>query len=372
MVQFPRLPAAEILGGDPTIWESSASTIGSSRGGRPIRGLHAGSGGFQISLIGGCHADEPVGPAMLDRLASHLVTLPRNHELLRDCTWRIVPHVNPDGEARNRVWTSKRVDTHDCLGSPDHGYDLPTYLEHVARELPGDDIEFGFPRPGETPTAGLRTENVAVAEFLAEGAPIRVHGSFHGMGLAPGPWFLLEASWTDRTSALRARLAARVAEMGYRLFDAERHGEKGFHRIAPGFATRPDSTAMREFFKARGERDEAAKFRPSSMEFARAHGPDPLTFVSEMPLFLTPSLGGDLVEHHQLQELRNRLQEATARGAESLTQVQAELEISPMPIRDQMVLQLAFLDEALAAVLASEPVHLNRAQPEHTPKEGGH
>lgn len=360
MEQFVRLPTAEVLASNPSRWKSAASKIGSSREGRTLRGLRVGTGAFDISLIGGCHADEPVGPAMLEFLASYLVTLPANHTLLQDFTWRIVPCVNPDGEVRNRAWTGKLVDVRDHLGRPDRGYDLSSYLMHVVRELPGDDIEFGFPNPGESKSSKIRPENLHVAEFLTKGAPIDLHGSFHGMGLAPGPWFLLEAAWTERTATLRARLTALADEMSYRLFDAERHGEKGFHRIAPGFTTRPDSAAMRAFFEARNESEEAAKFRPSSMEFARAHGSDPMTFVSEMPLFLTPSLGTDLVELHQLHEIRRRLQEAAARGENSLIKMQAELGISPMPIRDQMRLQLALLDEAVAAVLASNPLDPSR------------
>ena len=38
----------------------------------------------------------------------------------------------------------------------------------------------------------------------------------------------------------------------------------------------------------------AALFRPSSMEHVRALGGDPLTLVSEMPLFITPGVGDEI------------------------------------------------------------------------------
>jgi len=223
------------------------------------------------------------------------------------------------------------------------------------REKPGDDIEFGFPSGEVSRDLEVRPENRAVADFLAEPGrlpprPVRLHGSFHGMGLAPGPWYLLERSWIGRTATLRARLAAATAAMGYRLFDAERHGEKGFHRIEPGFTTRPDSSAMRHHFEERGEFEMAGRFRPSSMEYARSLGDDPLTLVTEMPLFLTNSLPDGPIGCTDLDSVRRRLQAEAARGEASFEAAAREFEITAMPLGDQMRLQLLFLDEALQSV----------------------
>ncbi len=365
----PQLDVDEVLASDSSRWIGRARAIGASREDRPILGFSAGTGPARVTLIGGCHADEPVGPATLELLASHLAGLSGDHPLARDFEWRIVPHVNPDGEARNRAWTGRQVAVRNHRGHLDQGFELSSYLASVSRELPGDDIEFGFPSvpSGGTADAGsgtspeawpVRPENRAVADFLAaELDPPRtlcLHGSFHGMGLAPGPWFLLEPSWIERTGAIRARVGARVEAMGYRLFDAERHGEKGFHRIEPGFATRPDSRAMRAFFEARDEAAEAAKFRPSSMEFAGTLGDDPLTFVTEMPLFLTPSLAAGPVERDELEAIRSRLTSAVAAGLSALEATASELGVAPMPIRDQMRLQLTFLHEALRAIARHE------------------
>ncbi len=368
--RIPHLAIDKVLATDPSAWISGAREIGWSRKGHPILGFETGAGLKLVTLIGGCHADEPVGPALLDRLASHLTGLPDEHAFKRDLTWRIVPHVNPDGEERNRGWTQRLIAIPDHRGKPDRGYDLWAYLRSVVRELPGDDIEFGFPIGGNSQAQAVRPENRAVAEFLSPepgrpSNPIHVHGSFHGMGLAPGPWFLIERSWIGRTATLRRHVVTEVETMGYRLFDAERHGEKGFHRIAPGFSTRPDSGAMREFFEARSEPEEAAKFLPSSMEFARSHGNDPLTLVTEMPLFLTPSLPTGLVERRELEEVRARLLEAVPQGRSNLEAVARKLEVTPMPIRDQMRLQLSFLSEAIqAAISPTDADRARRARPE--------
>lgn len=354
------LPTEAILHPSSLPSPAAGEIIGHSRQGRPLHARVLGQGPLHVSLIGGCHADEPVGPEMLRLLAHFLDELPAAHPLLEKIRWHIVPHVNPDGERRNSAWSRHVLDSIDHTGAQDQGYDPVRYVQHVVREPPGDDIEFGFPR--DAADRGARPENLAVARFLKTARPLHLHGSFHGMGLAPGPWFLIEAGWIDRTTAMRAALRQQVRAMGYPLFDVDRKGEKGFHRIDEGFCTRPDSLAMRDHFLARGEPEMAARFRPSSMELARRLGDDPLTLVSEMPLFLIPDdsaesrapvfragTTGKRRLHEQLRALAADLPPDQAR-AELL-----RLGIRAMPIRDQMRLQLAFLGQAIKAVRTAFP-----------------
>ena len=291
---------------------AQGQVIGTSRQGREILGYRFGTGPNRVSLIAGCHADEPVGPMMLDRLAAELARLPAADPLLAQASFRIVPHANPDGEARNATWTREPR----RLAAGGRGYDLELYQRHAVRELPGDDMEFGFPRSDDDLHA--RPENRAIAAFLAPDSPYVLHGSFHGMAFAAGPWFLIEGSWAERTVTMRDNLRRQVRAMGYAVHDIDRGGEKGFHRIDEGFTTRPDSRAMAAHFEALGDPETARRFRPSSMEAVRAMGGDTFTLVSEMPLFI-------------------RRGDETPRA---------------MPIDDQMRLQLAFLSEALAAATA--------------------
>jgi hypothetical protein len=257
-------------------------------------------------------------------------------------TWFVVPHVNPDGRARNAVWSQSPVPTIDHKSVPDQGYDVVAYSREALRELPGDDIEFGFPRSLDDIDA--RPENRAVAYFLEQAAPIHLHASFHGMGFATGPWFLIEPTWIERTAALRRALRHQVRAMGYRLFDVDRRGEKGFRRIDEGFSTRPDSKAMQSHFEESGDPDTASLFRPSSMEYARSLGGDPFTLVSEMPLFLlrdeqdtsadTPPFG---TGSEGRKTLHSWLLQLIARVGTDEARLQTErLGIRPMPIRDQM------------------------------------
>ena len=335
--------------------------IGKSRDGRPIYGYRFGAGNRQVSLIAGCHADEPVGPAMLDRLVTHLAELSVDSALLSTFTWWIVPHANPDGEAANSAWTDQLQGLHGReskarLGTgPGDGKlgaaDLPTYWRHVVREPPGEDMEFGFPRDDQDLEA--RPENLAIAGFLASAGEISLHGSFHGMGFAAGPWFLIERSWADRTETMRAELRRIVSERGYRVHDIDRRGDKGFHRIDLGFTSRPDSRAMIQHFESLGDPETAALFRPSSMEWVRDRSGDPLTLVSEMPLFLLPAAAyeiGDPVRPPML----GRLREAFLKGEDALRQLCSELGIQAMPFHDQMFFQLSFLDQALRAVLLQQ------------------
>jgi hypothetical protein len=148
--------------------------------------------------------------------------------------------------------------------------------------------------------------------------------------------------------------------MGYQILDLDRDGDKGFRRIDVGFSTRPDSRAMADHFRQRGDENTASKFRPSSMEFVRSLGRDPLTLVSEMPLFLVAT-GDEAVAEGPVFEpgsegrrrLHSWLQELIAGRSPEAARGEAErCGVRGMPISDQMRLQLAFLNEALSAVAA--------------------
>jgi len=237
-----------------------ARVIGHSEQGRPIHGYEIGKGVRGISLVAGAHADEPVGPETLRILVQHADRL---GPLLDKFTFRIVPHVNSDGEARNRAWIEAWPDAE-------------AYRSGVVREPPGRDVEFGYP--------DLRPENRAVSAFVAEGAPYALHMSLHGMGVAEGGMLLVERHWIDRTVELRSKYGALLDRIGRH--DHDRKGDKGFVYLGPGFWTTPEGTAMRAYFEQRGDAEMASRFRDSSMEYVRSLGGDPLCLVTEIPLFV--------------------------------------------------------------------------------------
>jgi hypothetical protein len=320
------------------VTEDTGEEIGRSREGRPIHAWRLGSGSRRVSLLAGCHADEPVGPRLLRHFASYLTGLQEDDPLRADYEWWIVPHINPDGAERNRSW---QIETAVF-------YDLPEYLTDVVRELPGDDIEFCFPRDSDDD--GARPENRAVYDWWRSAkGEFDLHVSLHGMGFAAGPWFLIEPEWKDRCALLKETCAARVHELGYTLHDVERQGEKGFFRIERGFSTRPDSRFMREYFIEQGNQETADLFRPSSMETVRSMGGDTLTLVSEMPLFITSGVGERIGPPDAVADLwKTRIEEWRAQLAEdgdpkTVAAEAAAQGLRAMPVHDQMALQWTFI-----------------------------
>ena len=320
--------------------------LGKSREGRSIYGYRFGIGQKKVSLIAGNHADEPIGPLLLKKLVNFLATLNNNHELLKDYSWWIVPHTNPDGEEINKKWYSYT----------DKKTNLASYLKYVSRELPGEDLEFGYPIEGEIDD--LRPENRAIYEFWKTAkSPFNLHVSLHGLRSSYGPWFLLDQSWIDRTVQLQNECVTRTHELGYDLYDLDRSGEKGFVRIAEGFCTRPDSKEMKKHFLNLGETEFASKFHPSSMESIRSLGGDCLTLVSEMPLFVFPkkerelvwpdeylTSWGEVFANWTMRLINNEI------TTEELQQEMDDLDIKPMPWEDQIRLQWQLIVSGLTTV----------------------
>ncbi len=324
---------------------NAGDVIGQSRDGASVCAFRIGTGAHRVSLLGGCHADEPVGPLLLRHLAAYLLSLPDEDPMLQEYEWWLIPHVNPDGEARNRRW----------YGDDDAAYDLTNYLAGVVREPPGDDIEFGFPETSSDHDA--RPEPRAAYEWWRRArGPFALHASLHGMAFAAGPWFLIDETWRHRSDHLKERCTRTVTDLGYVLHDVERKGEKGFVRLGPGFCTRPHSAYMRRHFLDLGDRDTANRFRPSSMETIRSFGGDPLTLVSEMPLFITPGVGETLGPPDPVAlEWKERIEQWRVTLQTSGTDVQVREEaaragLHPMPVRDQMTFQWTFIVSGLEQV----------------------
>ena len=309
--------------------------IGTSEAGRPLDAFVLGHGPRRVSLMAGAHSDEPVGP---ETLRSFVVQVTRHKEALRPLLqtfqFVVVPHINPDGEAENWTWMQAWPDAE-------------RYLEHVFREPPGRDLEFGFPN--------LRKENTHVSEFLLEHGPYALHLSLHGMAVAEGVLLLIERHWIERTAKLRRRFAEKARALNLPLHDHDRKGEKGFLYIEPGFSTTPEGAAMRRHFEQQGDPETARLFHDSSMEFVRKIGGDPLCLVTEIPLFL---LGKDVPQKRpgvpqvylefmaRVPELKLRLQ----RGA-SIADVLQAYHVRPVPLKTAMRLQL------FAVQLGLESVH---------------
>lgn len=297
-----------------------------------LYGAVLGTGPTTVSLIAGNHADEPVGPETLRTfLLNGLAHRDKMAPWFRRFRFVVVPHTNPDGEARNRPWMEQWPDPE-------------AYLQHAVREEPGRDLEYGYPE--------MRPENEHVSAFLREHGPFDLHASLHGMSAGEGAMLLINRPWTFRTQALRDDFAEAAAARGLPLHDHNRKGEKGFFWIEPGFQTTPRGDAMRTYFRARGEDTMARRFHDSSMEFVASLGGDPLSLVTEIPLFLVP--GSDSSSHRpeRYLELRERLPEIRARldRGEDVDELLAPFDLRPVPLDAAMTLQVRALELGLRAV----------------------
>ncbi len=101
------LPIEEIVAGSAR--PPDLEEIGRSLDGRPIAAWRGGQGPLSVSLVAGCHADEPVGPATLRRLARWLASRREHEPAVAEVRWSIVPHANPDGEAANARHVLRRL-----------------------------------------------------------------------------------------------------------------------------------------------------------------------------------------------------------------------------------------------------------------------
>jgi hypothetical protein len=315
---------------------ASVEVLGESEQGRPIDGVVLGTGATPVSLLAGNHADEPVGPQTLQALITSVLRRRADGDAdaeawLRRYRFAIVPHTNPDGEARNRAWI-------------DAWPDLSAYLRHGTREAPGRDLEFGFPE--------MRPENRAVSGFLRSHGPFDLHASLHGMAAGEGAALLINRPWTFRTQPLRDGFVEAARAEGLRMHDHNRKGEKGFFWIEPGFQTTPRGDAMRTFFRARGDEATAARFHQSSMEFVMSLGGDPLCLVSELPLFLVENEDPEpgvpsayLALKEQFSTLRKR-----AVHDDPVRPLLEPFNIRPLPLGRAIRLQLRALELGLQAV----------------------
>jgi hypothetical protein len=326
--QFFQAISGEVMKSD----EITLQEIGASEQGRPIHAFVIGSGATRVALLGGAHSDEPVGPQMLRLLVNHFITNEEKaHSLLQKYTFIILPHINPDGEAKNWSWIQ-------------HWPDFKSYAAYAFREKPGRDLEFGYP--------DMRSENRAVAEFFRSYAPFDLYINFHGMAFAEGVMLLIERHWIEQTNPLRDDFQQIAKSHNLPLHDHDRGGEKGFQYIGPGFTTTPEGRAMQHHFKELDDEETAAKFRLSSMEYVRSLGGDPLCLVTELPLFTvalkeesnkTPGFPQAYLGFKKLiPELRKR-----ASNGKSLEAIVSKFEINHLPLQTAVDIQLSVIKKSL-------------------------
>lgn len=251
------------------------SQIGSSREGRAIYAGKVGHGPIVLSVMAAAHPDEPTGTLTALHLLERLGTDKRFAPLLDKITLHVVPQANPDGAARNAPWFSSWKS---------EAPDLAAYFRHVARDLPKDDVEFGF---ADTPPAAVRPENAALGAWLAGIGAIDHHASLHSMFLGGGALFLVTSADLQPHKGTLRFLLGEADAVGMPLHDKDRMGQKGFFRIGPGLQTAPTAEAMRAFFAGQPS---AQSFLLNSMQSVAKNNACPFSLVSEIPLVYDPRI----------------------------------------------------------------------------------
>lgn len=317
---------------NPTLFKEQL--LGLSQEGREIIAVSFGIGPKNISVISGSHSDEPVGS---ETLLNILRSISQNEaafsKLLSTFTFHVIPHVNLDGEVKNLKWM-------------ENWPNIESFLTGVYRELPGNDIEFGYP--------DLREENKIIANFLASIGKIDLHISLHGMAFAEGAMLLIKENWISRTELIRAQFIRLLKDEKFPIHDHNRHGEKGFTYIAPGFATTPNSIAMKEHFCLHNDFEMVSKFQMSSMEFVDTLKSKPLCLVTEIPLFLLKSKkhqtkSGFPTAYLEFLKIKPLIQHKLL-GGKSIQKDIEDFQILPVAIQKAMKIQTAVIDFGLQMV----------------------
>ena len=309
--------------------------IGTSEEGRPLFAFRVGAGEKRVCLAAGAHSDEPVGPETLRMFIQETLLNPDQFEtLFEEYQFIILPHVNPDGEAKNWPWIKKWPN-------------LKSYLKNVFREPPGRDIEFGYP--------DMREENRKISRFLSQQGPFHLYINFHGMAFSEGIMLLIEKSRFGDTDAIRQNFLEAASDYDLPLHDHDRKGEKGFQYFGPGFTSTPESEAMRKYFMEQGDTATAELFHRNSMEFVRSLGWDPLCLVTEFPLYIvnkkeaTKSKPGVPEAYLEWKELLPELQRKLEQGKD-IDEELRKYSIQPLPLNVAMKLQLRVLQSALREI----------------------
>jgi hypothetical protein len=93
------------------------------------------------------------------------------------------------------------------------------------------------------------------------------------------------------------------------------------------------------------------------MEWAQSHGGDPLCIVSELPLFLIGKRSPSLEEPVK-KNLRNDLDKLRADSpridADAIQQIEADYQLTPVPLELQVRLQVSMIVIALYTILDQE------------------
>lgn len=259
-IQAAIAPALDALGPAARV-----ERLGNSHAGAAIDLISIGEGDCSILVVGGPHANEPLGCLAIISLINTLAhgRVPGG---ISDFSWHFIPVIDPDGLDLNSGW----------LRGP---ATLQSYMRHFFRPAFSRQAEYGFPleMPGyrfDAPSP----ENICWQRALEISRPdlqVSLHGSDTG-----GAFFIL----SEDRPGLAPRLSRAAKGSGLGL---NRHGEPEatMHSYAPGvFSAFEVQAFIKEATAAGREGKDVWTAGQSSTEFAMRNYAS-LCLVSEVPLW---------------------------------------------------------------------------------------
>ncbi|NUR83466.1 MAG: dehydrogenase [Nonomuraea sp.] len=236
----------------------STETIGHSRSGEPLVMLTIGHGGEHALVIGGPHANEPVGFLTVLRLA-RLLCEGERHGL----TWHLIGCVDPDGARLNEGW----------YGGP---FTVAHHHRHVYRPALADQPEWTFPvnlgrkrfdRPLPETRALMRVIDDLRPAFL-----FSLHNADFG-----GAYFQISRDLPGLPEALADLALAHGVPLDLAPIDT-----LGYQVAGPGVTLLPPADRT-DFADTAAER---AEYGAASWHYADRHGT--FTLIAEVPLWTSP------------------------------------------------------------------------------------
>ena len=148
------LPIEEILAGSAP--PAHLEEIGRSRDGRPIGAWRGGRGPLSVSLVAGCHADEPVGPTTLRGLSGWLATRPEHDPAVAEANARALEQLMAAVDSTSAAMrTASTGDWYDVsISGTNHGS-----FSDLVLFLPGSS-------PGIEPARGHEIINALTVAFF--------------------------------------------------------------------------------------------------------------------------------------------------------------------------------------------------------------
>jgi hypothetical protein len=160
------------------------------------------------------------------------------------------------------------------------------YVNQHFRDLPEDDLDYGFPlKEGES----ARPEVEALVAFLRNLPRVDVFVHLRGTVVGGGAQFLVWPSHDNAWPPLFSRLESLCAQYDVPLGDFNLFGQRGYERLRKGFQTLPTTEDMREFFR-QGDPDYAEAFRLSFWEYLQRHHGLKYALTVEIPLVIEEGL----------------------------------------------------------------------------------